>query len=168
MANDLKNTEAFIRKYGKEVVDEIKNRLVGAGKKATGKLIKSIRFEVKKELDITFKMADYGQYVDKGVSGAGIPDGFKGKLKPVVTSGKFKFRNKMPPDNKSMRDWMKIKGIPKKASFPVRRSIWIFGISPTNFFTIPTTRRQKQFNKGVEENMAKDFDILLQKELNKK
>lgn len=171
MANEFKNTEAFIRKYGKEVESEIKTRLLNNGKKATGKLYKSIRAEVvenKKEFILSISMEDYGNYVDKGVSGAGIPKGFKGKKKQVVTSGKFKFRDKMPPDNKDFRKWLSIKGIPKKASFAVRRSIWIFGIAPTNFLTIPITRRQKQFEKGVEKAMAKDIEESLQKENKKK
>ena len=44
----------------------------------------------------------------------------------------------------------------------------MFGIKPTNFFTIPTTRRQKQFEQGLGDSMAKDLDTQLQKELDKK
>lgn len=170
MVDEFKNTEAFIRKYGKEVEQEIKNRLAGYNKKASGKLYKSIRAEVseeKKEFILSFSMEEYGEYVDKGVQGAGVPKGFKGKKKPVVRTGPYKFRDKMPPE-KEFRNWLKFKGIPKKASFPIRRSIWIFGIAPTNFFTIPVKRRQKQFNQGVEKAMAKDIEQQLAKEFKKK
>jgi hypothetical protein len=170
MANDFKNTKAFIRKYGKEVESEIKTRLLNYGKKATGKLYKSIRADVKEnksEFILTVSMEDYGEYVDKGVSGAGIPKGFKGKKKQLVTSGKYKFGFSMPPDNKEFRKWVSIKGIPKKASFPIRRSIWIFGIAPTNFFTIPIKRREKQFDKGVEKAMALDIENMIKKDLKK-
>lgn len=169
MASEFKNTEAFVKKYGKEVESEIKKRLVGYGKKASGKLYNSIRSEVKEEKAgflLTFQMEDYGLYVDKGVSGAGVPSGFNGKLKPVVKSGKFRFHDKMPPPE-SIKSWLKIKGIPEKASFPIRRSIWIFGIAPTQFFTIPTTRRQRQFEKGLEKNMALDFEKIIAKQFKK-
>lgn len=171
MASDFKNTEKFVRTYGKEVEKEIKNRLLSAGKKASGKLIKSIRFDVretKKEFLLTFEMEDYGLYVDKGVSGHGVPENFGGKKKQVVTTGKFKFGDKMPPDTSGLKSWLRLKGIPKKQGFAVRRSIWIFGIAPTNFFTIPTTRRQKQFEQGIEKNMALDFESAIAKEFKKK
>jgi hypothetical protein len=170
MADKLKNTEDFIKKYGKQVEDEIKARLLSAGKKASGKLYRSIKFNIResvKELEVSWRMEDYGLYVDGGVKGAGVPNGFKGKKKQLVTTGRFKFGSKIPPESQ-INKWLKIKGIPKEASFPIRRSIWMFGIAPTNFWTIPTTRRQKQFEKGIEDNMAKDLDIQLQKELNKK
>jgi hypothetical protein len=41
----------------------------------------------------------------------------------------------------------------------------MFGIQPTNFFTIPTTRRQKQFEQGLGDAMALDIDKQLEKEL---
>lgn len=168
MADKLINTEAFLKKYGKEVESEIKNRLLTYGKKASGKLYKSIRFEVKesiKSLDAVFRMEDYGLFVDGGVKGAGIPSGFQGKKKPVVTTGKFKFGQKMPPDNNTFKKWMKLKGIPKDKSFAVRRSIWIFGIAPTNFFTIPIKRREKQLATGIEKAMGKDFELIVSKSI---
>jgi hypothetical protein len=151
----------------------MRNRLVGLGKVSSGKLFDSLRFEVKEtnnEITLSFKMAQHGQYVDKGVSGAGVPQGFGGKLKKV-NKGQFDkeagrvhaFTNKMPPE-KSIKKWMQIQGIPKDKSFPIRRSIYIFGIAPTNFFTIPTTRRQKQYEAGIEKALGKDFEDLLGKD----
>lgn len=169
MASDLKNTEAFVKKYGKEVETEMKNRLISYGKKATGKLYKSIRSdvrEVKGEFILTFRMEDYGLYVDGGVKGHGKPAGFQGKDKPVVTTGKFKFGSKMPPEG-GLKKWLKLKGIPKEASFAVRRSIWIFGIAPTNFFTVPIKRREKQLAKGIEKAMALDFEQAVLKSFKK-
>lgn len=156
----MKHTEAYIKKYGKEVEAEIRNRLLSAGKLASGKLLKSIRFMFRKSvenLEVEFRMADYGKFVDKGVSGAGIPNGFKGKKKRVIKNRPYSFTTKMPPES-SIRSWLRIQGLPKEASFPIRRSIFIFGIEPTNFFTIPTTRRQKQFIEKLDEAIAKDID----------
>lgn len=168
MAEEYKYTEKYLNKYGAEVVAEIKNRLKA---KATGDLSKSIKYKIK-DLDLTFYMNEYGKYVDKGVSGHGVIPGFNGKKKPVqkgqldkYTGRTYAFRDKMPPE-KALTKWLKIKGIDKSASFVIRRSIWMFGIKPTNFFTIPTTRRQKQFEIGLGDSIAKDIDTQLQKELN--
>lgn len=173
MAEEYKFTEKYLNKYGTEVVTEIKNRLLGYDKNATGALIKSIKYKIS-DLDLTFYMNEYGKYVDKGVTGHGIIEGFNGKTKTVqkgqldkYTGRTYAFKDKMPPE-KALTKWLKIKGIDKEASFVIRRSIWMFGIKPTNFFTIPTTRRQKQFEQGLSDAIAKDIDTQLEKELNGK
>lgn len=158
MANKFTNTTAFIKRYGDQVETEIKNRLKNAGKFASGKLYKSIRHDVKIEKGqfvLRFFAEDYAKYVDKGVEGA--------KSKRAGEGGKsiYKFKDKMPPE-KPFRSWLRKKGIPKDKSFAVRRSIYLYGITPTNFFTIPTTRRLKQFEKGVEENMIKDINKIVE------
>jgi hypothetical protein len=95
-------------------------------------------------------MADYGTFVDKGIKPSKYADSTgKGR-------GKSKFIT-------SLQKWCRIKGLPEGLAFPIRRNIWKFGIKPTNFFTIPTTRRLKQFHKGIELNMAKDMDTEIQK-----
>ena len=175
MASEFKFTDKYLNKYGKEVVSEIKTRLSGLGKKATGGLINSIKYKIApNDLTLSFYMNEYGKYVDKGVSGAGIVKGFKGKKKKVekgqldvYDKRVHKFGSKMPPDNSAFRKWLKVKGIDKGASFAIRRSVWMFGIAPTNFFTIPTTRRQKQFEQGVGDVIAQDIDKQLEKELKK-
>lgn len=158
MANKLyPETEAFIRKYGDSVENEIEARLTGHNKIASGKLYDSIRYEVKetkKEFILSFIMAEYGQYVDKGVK----PKKYLGMKRKKGGSKKSKFIE-------ALMKWCKIKGLPTNAAFPIRRNIWKFGIAPTNFFTIPTTRRQKYFEKELEKAMARDIDNQLQKEI---
>ncbi len=170
MAEQYKFTEKYLNKYGKEVVSEIKNRLTN---NATGDLKKSIKYKIdKNELTLSFYMNEYGKYIDSGVSGKGKIKGFKGKSKKVqkghvdkFEGRRYAFKDKMPPEDSGFRKWLKIKGIDKGASFVIRRSIWMFGIQPTNFFTIPTTRRQKQFEQGLGDAMALDIDKQLEKEL---
>ena len=156
MASLYPETEKFIRKYGDSVEQEIETRLTKAGKLATHKLYDSIRYEVKETKEaflLSFLMEDYGYYVDKGVK----PKKFLG-MKRGKSKGKSKFIE-------ALMKWCKVKGIPEGAAFPIRRSIWKFGIAPTNFFTIPTTRRQKYFEKMIGETMAKDLDNQLQKQI---
>ena len=155
--SEYKNTLAFITKYGNQVENEIETRLNNYGKIASGKLYDSIRYEVKQakgEFILSFLMASYGYYVDKGVKPH--PEYLTGK----GTGKKSKFIE-------ALKKWCKIKGIPQNAAYPIRRSIWKYGIKPTNFFTIPTTRRQKYFENELGNMMAKDLDIQLQKELDK-
>lgn len=48
MANNFKNTRAYIVKYGNEVENEIETRLTNNGKIASGDLYDSIRYEIKR------------------------------------------------------------------------------------------------------------------------
>lgn len=157
LARKYPESDKFIRKYGSQVESEIESRLSKNGKIASGKLYDSIRYEVKEEKSefiLSFLMADYGKYVDKGV-----------KPHPEYLDGKG--GKKKSKFIEALKKWCRIKGIPENAAFPIRRSIWKYGIAPTNFFTIPTTRRQKYFEEKLAETMAKDIDNNLQKEFDR-
>lgn len=160
-------TRKYLRDYGKSVEGEIKTRLQNSGKEAGGTLYKSIKFrtfEKEDEFVVTFYMAPYGIYVDRGVKGNGV-----NAKREVNRIGDFKFKKNHSGDGsflKSLKAWCKIKGINPKYAYAIRRSIWTHGIKPTNFFTIPTTRRQKQFEKKVAEMMAKDIDNNLSNGIN--
>lgn len=156
MATEFKNTLAFIRKYGTQVENEIRTRLVNQGKVSSGKLFDSIRSEVreaKNDFLLSFKTLGYGKFVDKGVRGA---EGGKGKSSPY--SFKQPFSNKTAPPIRAILAWTSIQGIPEKFAWGIRRNIWKFGIAPTNFFTIPTKRRQKQLEAGIQKYMGIDLE----------
>lgn len=154
MASKYPITLAYVKRYGDQVEQEIEKRLYNYGKYATGKLYDSIRYEIKEtksKISIAFFMLEYGKFVDKGTKPSKYADS-KGK-----GTGKSPFIE-------SLMKWCVIKGIPKEAAFPIRRNIWKYGIAPTNFFTIPTTRRVASFAKGVGETMAKDYEKMIKKE----
>ena len=158
-------TRKYIETYGKSVESEIKKRLKGHDKYASGKLYESIRFimkETPKDFTLDFTMLDYGKYVDKGV---------KGSKTNKAGNTPYKYTNKMPP-TKVFDKWVLRKGLaPRdkkgkflnrdKIKFAIARSIFLHGIAPTNFFTIPTTRRAKQFEAGVGNAIAQDLDKMI-------
>ncbi len=155
MANEFKQTKKYLTTYGNQVESEIETRLRNAGKYASGNLYDSIRYDIKEtdeRFTISFYMADYGVYVDKGIkpSKYANAEGTGTGKSPFITS---------------LMKWCQIKGLPKEAAFPIRKNIWKFGIRPTNFFTIPTTRRLKQLEAGVEKNMALDVEVIIKKSL---
>lgn len=159
------NTEEFLIKYGNSVEKEIKKRLSNHGKIATGNLYDSIGYEYgenKAEFYIEFFMDDYGRFVDRGVNGFAKRQGSEYSFKPKNGKGtgkKSKFIT-------ALMKWCKVKGLPETDAFRIRRGIWKFGIAPTQFWTIPTTRRDKEFNKGLEKAMAKDIDKQIEDEYN--
>ncbi len=164
MASKFPITKKYIETYGSQVESEIKKRLKNHGKYASGKLYNSIRFDVKetdKSFSLRFFMNEYGKFVDKGV---------KGSKTNKAGNTPYKYTNKMPP-TKVFDKWVMKKGIAPRGKdgkftsraslkFAIAKSIFLHGIAPTNFFTIPTTRRQKQFEQGIANATAKDLDNL--------
>lgn len=114
MAEDNSNKIAIkgFNKFSKEFIGDIASELARLDKKATGKLIDSLSWEVKdfiSQIKIDFFYEDYGKWVELG-------------RKP----GKF------PPISK-IKEWCKTKGIEEKAAYPISYKIYKFGIKPTPF-----------------------------------
>lgn len=129
MAEDNSNKIAIkgFNKYSKEFIGAIAGELIKRDKKATGKLIDSLNWEIKdfiSSIKIDFLYEDYGQWVELG-------------RKP----GKF------PPVSK-IRDWCKVRGIDEKAAWPISYKIFKLGIKPTPFVSDIIK------DKNVDENIA--------------
>lgn len=142
-------TFKLFNQYGDSVVKEMKTRLRRAGKTATETLYDSLAYEVLTEgqvFELDFLMEDYGDFVDKGRNG---------KLKRWRKDGS---NNPKFPPRRHIRQWMRVKGIDEKFEYPILRKIGLYGIAPTNFFTISTTRRAAKFYQDVEKAMAKDIE----------
>ncbi len=133
---DEKNLRMFGQDYVKILVAFLKKE----GKKASGALINSIDSRVKMQGDIALieiLSNDYLKYVDEGRK--------KGKYPPI----------------QAISRWCDLKGIPTSAAFPIARSIFKFGIEPTNVIqktkreieTSPTLNKKYNdlFTKHVEE-----------------
>jgi hypothetical protein len=100
-----------MKEFGRDYVKILWRELRREGKDASGALLNSLAFEVKEEAQqIKFFILanDYLKYVDKG-------------RKP----GKY-------PPIKAIAQWAQLKGISPEAVFPIARSIFKFGIKPTN------------------------------------
>lgn len=150
-----------LKKYGASVVAEMKTRLQNQNKVASGKLLKSLKYDLSetlKTIELNFYAEDYYKFVDKGVNGyaqrVGSPFSFKPK------DGRGTGRSLFIP---ALKKWCRIRGIPEGKAFAIRRNIWKFGIAPTQFFTISTTRREKQLMKQIEEAQKKDLEAQLKK-----
>ena len=108
---DTKNIERYLNSFGKQVV----NRAKGGLQKAKGggsALEQSISFKVVTDADgfsVQFYMADYGTFVDKGVSGTKVSQSFKDYKNQIKTSP-YKYTTKQPPAG-ILAKWIKKKGI---------------------------------------------------------
>jgi len=121
---EMKHIKIALTKYGDTIVELMKADLVRNKKVATGNLVNEMKSYVEEEDDRAFLYVDmpsYGRYVDSG-------------RKP---------NSKLPPV-KSIRDWVKIKGIrssnPRTSQeqlvYLIRRAIGIRGVPAVPFLDI--------------------------------
>jgi hypothetical protein len=146
-----------------KVIEESKQNLRKIGK-GGGTLENSIEgTEVKvtdRSLEFEIKMADYGVFQDKGVSG----------IKKKYNTP-YSYTTKMPPPSK-LDKWTVKKGIAprddkgrfisrKSLQFAIARSIFYKGIKPSLFFTKPFQKYAKGLPKELETAFALDTEALL-------
>tara|TARA_R110000744_G_scaffold293864_1_gene404156 strand:- start:187 stop:720 length:534 start_codon:yes stop_codon:yes gene_type:complete len=158
---DTQNIERYLNSFGKQVVNRAKANL-GKSKGGNTQLAQSIRFEVEPDangLVVKFYMADYGTFLDKGVSGNKKKQSFKNQ-KNQSESSPYSYTTKQPPAN-ILAKWISRKGIKgrdKKTgrfisnmslAFLIGRKIKRDGIKSLSFFQKPLGLGMKEFGKDL-------------------
>ena len=162
---NTKNIENYLKSFGQNVVNNSKKLLYS--EKGSTALGKSIRFKVVKTatgFSTKFYMDDYGEYLDKGVSGNKKKQSYKdskGKTQPSPGRG---FTTKGPPID-ILSKWIKRKGIKPKGlgrgrskktgqfvsgfAYLISRKIKRDGIKSLSFFQKPLRLGMKEFGKEL-------------------
>ena len=157
---NLEAVERYLKSFGSQIVKEAKGNLSAAGK--GGALENSIDFFVIRKdgtVTIRFKMASYGKYVDKGVSGTEVSRSFKDYKGQTLKSpfGYRKAKGHSQPPTKALDKWIVKKGIAprdkegkfmsrKSIKFAIARSIGKKGIQGISFFQKPLMLGMKEFS----------------------
>tara|TARA_R110002095_G_scaffold168121_1_gene145878 strand:- start:1002 stop:1433 length:432 start_codon:yes stop_codon:yes gene_type:complete len=135
----LSNVKDELNRFAKYVISQSRANLTRQKKNSSKELYNSLDSEVNvsaNSFSLSFLMAEYGVFQDKGVSGV------KKKY-----NTKYAYTTKMPPPSK-MDKWIVKKGIAprgkdgkfisrKSLQFMIARSIFNNGIKPSLFFTKP-------------------------------
>jgi len=162
------NIERYLNSFGKQVVNRAKGNLQKAKGGGTA-LEQSIRFEVVPDIDgfsVKFYMANYGTFVDKGVSGNKQKQKYKDYLGKIIDSP-YKYTTKQPPSG-VLDKWVVRKGIAprdEKGRFIKRKSLVYLiarkikrdGIKSVAFFQKPLGLGLKQFGKDLLGNVKEDI-----------
>lgn len=170
---NIPSLERYLKSFGSQVVKEAKGNLSAAGK--GGALENSIDFFVIRKggtVTVRFKMAAYGKFVDKGVSGNKVKRSFQ-DYKGETKTSPFKYRTKGPPID-ILSKWIKRKGIKghgmKKGrdkntgryisglAIYISHKIKVRGIQGISFFQKPLMLGMKEF--GGKFGAAIKEDIL--------
>jgi len=164
---NIPSLERYLKSFGCQVVKQAKGNLSAAGK--GGALANSIDFFVIRKggtLTVRFKMAAYGKYVDKGVSGNKVRRTFTDRDGKTKTSP-FKYTTKQPPSG-IIEKWIKRKGLKgrdkkgrfithKSLSFLIARSIKSKGIQGISFFQKPMMLGMKDFGNKFGAAIKEDI-----------
>lgn len=130
--NELFDDQNY-KEYGKDYIKIIAKLLMNAGKNSSGKLIKSLSSKVQEDaskVQLIIQSEDYFKYVDEG-------------RKP----GSF-------PPIKEIKDWARKNGIPQTAAFPIAKSIFKFGIKPTNVIDKSIRKFEPQLINDIERDVT--------------
>lgn len=134
------------RRFGDDYLKILIQELRAAGKRSSGKLINSLNYRLASEgevLNMVFDGEDYFNVVDAG-------------RRP----GTF-------PPIQAISAWANVKGIPQSAVYPIAKSIYKFGIQPTNVFEKANTKAiNGQPMNELESNIVKNVENIVINQLN--
>ena len=162
-----KETLNIIQKWGDEVIIEIGAFLDTVNKTNTGRLKKSLRFEIREiegAIVLELLSAPYSEFVRLGVQGVG-----PGKNKAPGSPFKFGTGTGKPGGLRGAIDkWVITKGLNnvrdkqgrfikrKSLVFLISRSIYRFGIAPTNFI-FPFFKRLDELTALIGKSKADEI-----------
>ena len=166
----LENVRDELNRFAKYVISQSRANLTRGKKNSSKELYNSLDSEVnvsKNSFSLSFLMADYGVFQDKGVSGV---------KKKYNTP--YSYTTKMPPPSK-MDKWIVKKGIAprgkdgkfisrKSLQFMIARSIYNKGIKPSLFFTKPFEKAFKGLSKDLIQAYKLDVEKLMENSINNK
>ena len=166
----LENVKDELNRFAKYVISQSRANLTRGKKNSSKELYNSLDSEVnvsKNSFSLSFLMADYGVFQDKGVSGV---------KKKYNTP--YSYTTKMPPPSK-MDKWIVKKGIAprgkdgkfisrKSLQFMIARSIYNKGIKPSLFFTKPFEKAFKGLSKDLIQAYKLDVEKLMENSINNK
>lgn len=127
--------QSGLESLGDDFIYYLTQELIKANKKSSGRLINSLNATTKKVAEGLYELIieseDYLKWVDQGRR--------PGKYVPV----------------RALEDWVRYRGIPKSAIFPINQKIYRFGIKPT--FVISKAQKDLLNNIDVIEEAYLEY-----------
>ncbi len=164
----MSNVDKVLDTFGRKVVQTARGILNAKGKNASGDLGSSLGYFIKVypsgAIDMSFVAEGYAKYVDKGVKGS--------KSSAKAPNSPYKYTSKQPPSG-VIDKWAVRKGLQgvrdekgrfikrKSLVFAIARSIKLYGVKPTNFFTDAFNVAYKDLPKEFIKAYANDTQQFL-------
>jgi len=159
-----------LNKFAKYVIQQSRSNLTKGKKNASKELYNSLDYDISQNSGTTsmsFNMADYGKFQDKGVSGTekkyNTPYSYTTKMPPVKAFDKWVVRKGLAPRGKGGK-FTSREGI----KFAIAKSIYKKGIRPSMFFTKPFEAAFKRLPNELVEAYSIGLEKQIQVNINKK
>jgi len=158
---EFQELQKALEVFRDKVIDEAKKNLIRQKKSSSGTLYKSIKGNPVKtsenSLEFNIEMANYGTFVDRGVSGIkkkyNTPYSYKDKMPPPRKLDKWIVRRGIAPRGEDGRFISR-----KSLQFLIARSIYNNGIKPSLFFTKPFEKYYKNMPEVLQEAFGLDLE----------
>ena len=163
-----KNVKKVFDLFGKKTVKTARGILNAKGKNTSGDLSSSLGYYLNvKEgvVELRFLGAPYADLVDKGVRGS--------KSSAKAPKSPYSYTTKQPPSN-VIDKWVVRKGLSgarndkgqfikrKSLVFLIARSIKLYGVKPSNFFSDALNEGMRTLPKNVAKAYVKDAAAFIQ------
>lgn len=163
-----KNVKKVFDLFGKKTVRTARGILNAQGKNTSGDLSSSLGYYLNvKEgvVELRFLGAPYADLVDKGVRGS--------KSSAKAPKSPYSYTTKQPPSN-VIDKWVVRKGLSgarnnkgqfikrKSLVFLIARSIKLYGVKPSNFFSDALSEGMRTLPKNVAKAYVKDAAAFIQ------
>ena len=159
-----------LNKFAKYVIQQSRSNLTKGKKNASKELYNSLDYDISQSSGTTsmsFNMADYGKFQDRGVSGTekkyNTPYSYTTKMPPVKAFDKWVVRKGLAPRGKGGK-FASREGI----KFAIAKSIYKKGIRPSMFFTKPFEAAFKRLPNELVEAYSIGLEKQIQVNINKK
>jgi hypothetical protein len=161
--------ERYLNSFGKYIIKQSRANLSRKKKNVSKELYNSLEFKVVKTTEgfsVQFFMADYGTFIDKGVSGTKKINEYTTYDGRKVESP-YKYRSKRPP-MKAFDKWIIRRGIAprdeqgkfisrKSLQYLIANKIYTQGIQGISFFQRPLQLGLKDFYNEVGNAIKEDI-----------
>lgn len=145
---------SVLAEYSNELAEHYKQRLEAGGKRASGKLIDTIKPFVKRSTwgwDAGITVQDYWKYVEKGLKGRGNSRKNSDSPFPVPRSrGAIAYWLEK-------NGWLEAKGLPRESKWAIATTIWNEGIKKGNQFEEANQAVNAMYLPKVQEAINEDF-----------
>ena len=156
-----------LNNFGKAVIQQSRSRLTKEKKNATEALYKSLNFTepvVSNKgnlISFSFEMLDYGEFIDKGVSGVDVkydtPFSYTTKPPPPSVFGKWAKAKGIKPRDKKTGKFITA----KQFGFIMSRHIFSKGQEPTRFFSLSFEQQYAKLPDELLKAFGDDLDEFL-------
>lgn len=162
-AFEPKHLEETFDKFGKYVVQQARTNLTKKKKNVSKKLYESISYDMRASqsgasFSFDFKMEDYGEFQDRGVSGIkkkyNTPYSFKNKKPPIGPLDKWIVRRGF----KSIRDEQGRFIKRRSLAFAIQNKIYRDGIKPSHFFSRAFALGYKRMPEEIRKAFKLDIE----------